>query len=97
MKRVIAENQATFFGGDPDTFAARLAYAHRDVAEELQLIAMTRSQMARILRTLPLEDFQRIGNHSEDGPMTLETLIRRITDHIPHHIRFIEEKRRALQ
>ena len=29
MKRVIAENCPTFFGGDPDTFAAHLAYEHR--------------------------------------------------------------------
>ena len=31
-----------------------------------------------------------------DGPLTLETLLRRITGHIPHHIRFILEKRQLL-
>jgi uncharacterized damage-inducible protein DinB len=36
MKRVIAEERPTFFGGDPDVFAARLAYAARDVEEELR-------------------------------------------------------------
>ena len=29
IKRVIAENEPTLFGGDPDTFAARLAYHNR--------------------------------------------------------------------
>ena len=96
MKRVIAEDQPTFFGGAPDVFAARLAYTQRDVEEELLVIAATRSQMIRILRTLTSEDFQRTGNHSEDGPMTLETLIRRIAGHIPHHVEFIDEKRRAM-
>ncbi len=96
MKRVIAEEQPTFFGGDPDVFVARLAYDQRDVDEELQLIDVVRGQMTRILRTLTSDDFQRIGNHSKDGPMTLETLIRRITGHIPHHIQFIEEKRKAI-
>jgi hypothetical protein len=96
MKRVIAQEQPTFFGGDPDLFAARLAYGQRDVEEELELISAVRRHMARILRTLSDEDFQRLGNHSEDGPLSLQTLLERITGHIPHHIRFIEEKRKAL-
>lgn len=96
MKRVIAENEPTFFGGDPDVFAARLAYDRRDIEEELQLIAAVRRHMVRILRTLAEADFQRIGNHSEDGPISVETLLRRITGHIPHHVAFIKEKRKAL-
>jgi hypothetical protein len=52
--------------------------------------------MARILRSLTEKDFQRIGHHSEDGPLTLETLLQRITEHIPHHVRFIKEKRELL-
>ena len=38
MKRVIAENCPTFFGGDPDTFAAHLAYEHRALDTELELM-----------------------------------------------------------
>ncbi|MGH7127350.1 MAG: DinB family protein, partial [Planctomycetaceae bacterium] len=97
MKRVIAENEPTFFGGDPDVFAARLAYEQRDVAEELRLIEVVRGQMARILRTLSPEGFQRKGIHSADGPLTLQTLLERITRHVPHHVRFIEEKRQAMR
>ena len=96
IKRIIAENEPTMFGGDPDAFAARLAYYDRQVEEELQLIELVRKQVARILRTLKPEDFQRRGMHSESGPLTLETLFQRITGHIPHHVRFIDEKRKAL-
>jgi hypothetical protein len=96
MKRVIAENCPTFFGGDPDTFAAGLAYNHRPVGTELELLAVVRAQMATILRELKAEDFQRIGKHSEAGPLSLETLLQRITGHVPHHIAFIDEKRRAM-
>ena len=96
IKRVIAENEPTLFGGDPDTFAARLAYHDRQVEEELQLIELVRRQVARILRTLKPKDFQRRGIHSESGPLTLDTLLQRITGHIPHHVRFIDEKRKAL-
>jgi len=97
MKRVIAEDTPTFFGGDPDVFASRLAYEVRDVDEEIRLIEVTRQQMARIFKTLNADDFQRTGKHHEDGPLDLQTLLTRITGHIPHHIRFIEEKRQAMQ
>jgi uncharacterized damage-inducible protein DinB len=96
MKRVIALSEPELLKGDPGHFAARLAYDHRDVQEELALIELTRKQMARILRTLKPEDFQREGGHSRDGALALETLLQRITAHIPHHVGFIEEKRRAM-
>jgi uncharacterized damage-inducible protein DinB len=96
MKRVIALKEPELLKGDPGLFAARLAYDQRDVEEELALIDMTRKQMARILRALKPEDFQRTGGHSRDGALTLEVLLQRITAHIPHHVRFIEEKRWAM-
>ena len=47
--------------------------------------------------TIPrLSEWLRV-NHSEDGPITLRTLLERITNHIPHHVQFIEEKRRAME
>ncbi len=96
LKRVIAETGPTLFGGDPDLFAARLAYDLRDVEVELTLIEAVRRQVEPILRSLKPEGFQRAGNHSEAGPITLERLLANITDHIPHHIAFIDEKRAAL-
>jgi len=96
MKRVIALEEPELLKGDPALFAARLAYDHRDLDEELSLIEITRRQMGRILRSLKPEDFLRRGGHSRDGSLTLETLLRRITNHIPHHVGFIEEKKRAL-
>lgn len=96
MKRVIAEEGPLLLSGDPDKFQARLAYSNRDADEELTLIATVRSQMARILKTLPEPDFARTGKHSADGPLSLATLLERITNHIPHHVKFVEEKRRAL-
>lgn len=57
MKRVIAEGEPTFVGGNPDVFAARLAYDGWNVEEELQLIEAVRRQMVRILRSLTEVDF----------------------------------------
>ena len=96
IKRVIAEKEPTLMGGDENLFAARLAYHQRDADEELRLIETIRTQVARILRTLKAEDYQRRGIHSEAGPLTLEALVLRNTAHIPHHVRFIHEKKKAL-
>jgi uncharacterized damage-inducible protein DinB len=96
MKRVIAEDYPLLLAGDPDIFQARLAYSNRDAEEELTLIEVVRSQMARILKTLPESEFARTGKHSVDGPISLATLLERITNHIPHHVTFVEDKRKAL-
>lgn len=96
IKRVIAQEEPTMFGGDPDLFAARLFYDARDTAAELQLIAACRVHLGAILKQLAPADFQRKGIHNEAGPLTLEKLLRNVTNHIPHHIAFIEEKRKAL-
>lgn len=96
MNRVIAERCPTFFRGNPDTFAASLSYDCRPVEAELALVTAVRRHMTTILRQLRTPDFQRTGNHSEIGALTLKALLRSITSHIPHHIQFINDKRRVL-
>jgi uncharacterized damage-inducible protein DinB len=96
MKRVIAEDRPQLLGADEKRFAAALAYHQRDVEEELALIERTRGQMARILHTLPDEALGRVGVHNERGELTLERLLTIATNHLPHHVRFIAEKRQAL-
>lgn len=96
IKRVLAEEHPTLPGMDPNLHVPRLALPQRDIGDELLLVALVRRQMSRILHTLSPADFQRTGNHTEAGPLTVEALLVRITEHIPHHVRFIHEKRKAL-
>ena len=96
MKRVIAEDQPALADGDAERFASRLAYDTRDVDEEIWMIRAIRRHMAPILRNIDADAFVRIGLHGEEGPLSLRDLLERVTDHIPHHVRSIEEKRRAL-
>jgi uncharacterized damage-inducible protein DinB len=96
MKRVIAMEKPSVLGADEDLFAKKLCYHERDVEEELMLLDVTRRSMARILNKLPLEAWSREGIHSERGTMTLQKMVETMNDHIPHHVKFIEEKRKAL-
>jgi hypothetical protein len=48
--------------------------------------------MALILRSLPDSAWARVGVHTERGLVTLEQM----NEHIPHHVKFIHEKRQAL-
>jgi len=97
MKRVIAEEKPPLPGYDETRFAASLAYHERDLEEELALLESMRRQMVRVLRSVPDATWSRKGVHTEQGMMTLEDLLRTEAEHIPHHLTFIEEKRRALQ
>jgi uncharacterized damage-inducible protein DinB len=96
MKRIIAEERPLLIGYDETRFANSLAYHARDLEEELALFDRSRRQMACILRGLPAEALARQGVHSERGLITLEEAIQVEIDHVPHHVRFIAEKRKAL-
>jgi uncharacterized damage-inducible protein DinB len=96
MKRIIAEDRPTLLGADETRFAAALAYHDRDLEEELTILEVTRRQMARILRAAPPDALERVGVHNERGEMTLERMLSSAINHIPHHVAFIQQKRKAL-
>lgn len=96
IKRVLAEDHPTLPGLDPDLHVPRLAIPERQIDNELALVEAVRRQVLAILRTLGPADFAREGIHSEAGPLTVEALLRRVVEHVPHHARFIAEKRAAM-
>jgi uncharacterized damage-inducible protein DinB len=95
MKRVLAEDNPTFFEADPNLFRPALHSSRRPVDKELAVVEAIRAHMLPILQSCDAQDFQRTGVHSVDGLLTLATLLERITAHVPHHVAFIEEKLRA--
>jgi uncharacterized damage-inducible protein DinB len=96
IKMVVAEEHPRLPNRDPETYVTRLNCQQRNLEEELALVDATRRQLATILSHLTADDFDRIGEHSTAGPLTVAQLLERVTGHIPHHVRFIEEKRRAM-
>lgn len=96
MKRTITMEKPALLGADENLFAQKLCYHDRDLEEELKLLELTRSSMGKILMKLPLDAWDRTGIHNERGAMTLAKMVETMIGHIPHHVKFIEEKRKAL-
>jgi uncharacterized damage-inducible protein DinB len=96
IKRVIATDNPTLLAWDENKFAANLHYEDQSAADAVKLIDLTRRQTARILRKLPDEAFQRTGNHSEIGRVTLLDLVSKAVSHLDHHLKFVYEKREKL-
>jgi uncharacterized damage-inducible protein DinB len=96
MKRAIAEEQPLLIGYDQTRFTNALNYHEQNLEEELALLEAMRQQMARILRGLPEAAWSRTAVHSERGLMTLREMLQAEVEHVPHHIRHVIEKRKAL-
>ena len=97
MVRVISHERPLLMVADENLFAATLDYQTRDVEEELTLIDVTRRRMTRVLRGLRPELGNRVGIHSFKGLVSLEGILTSAVHHIPHHLAFIDEKRKALE
>lgn len=96
MMRVISHERPLLLVADENLFNAALFPHSRDVEEELVSIEVTRKKLARILKLLPDEVFNRVGIHSFKGLVTLASILTGASGHVDHHVKFIEEKRKAL-
>ncbi len=98
MKRVIAEPFVpTLIGFDESAFAANLFYNDLDAHIAADIFEKNRQLTAHILRSCPDATFERVGNHNERGAMTLTTLLQYMVNHLDHHLKYINEKRRLLE
>ena len=96
IRRVIALDRPLLLVADENEYVTRLGYHDRDLEEELAMIEATRRATARVLTNAPAEAWQRCGIHSYKGLQTLEQVVGAITNHIPHHLAFVADKRKAL-
>ncbi|MEX2219573.1 MAG: DinB family protein [Phycisphaerales bacterium] len=96
MKRIAAMPRPLLIGYDETAFAAAFAQDRIDPKLACELFRLNRLHTAALLRALPPEAFERWGIHSERGKVTLRELLNDYSGHLEHHLRFIEEKRRAM-
>jgi hypothetical protein len=97
IRRVIAMDKPALLAWHENAFAERLHYEAQSTQDALDLILLTRRQLARVLRKLPDKDFERTGIHDQRGPQTLSAIIGFADWHLNHHMAFVHRKRLALQ
>ncbi len=97
MKRILALGDVPLLlVADENLYLKTFNYHDRDVEDELALIELTRKQAAKIITGLKPEQLELTGCHTKKGIVTLEKVIQTAINHIPHHLAFIAEKRKAL-
>lgn len=96
IKRVLGLERPLLMGVDPSGYPHAVKYHDRDREEELSLVELTRSQIVRILKRIDADAWHREGVHSESGLVSVRGLLLHAIRHQAHHLKFVEEKRRAL-
>jgi uncharacterized damage-inducible protein DinB len=96
VKRIIAQDEPALLAWDENRFTERLHYEAQSTADAVELIALSRRQLARILQASPDNVLDRSGIHSEAGRMTTREVLAKAVSHLDHHLKFIDEKRKAL-
>ena len=96
MKRTLAMERPLLLGADGFRYPEPLRYQDHDLEQELDLVAVTRRQMAHTLKLVAPDTWQRTAVHSETGLVTLRQLLLHAINHLRHHLRFVAEKRAAL-
>ena len=97
IRRVIAMDKPALLAWHENAFSERLYYEAQSTEDALELILLTRRQLARVLRKLPDADFERTGIHDQRGPQTLSAIIGFADWHLNHHMAFVHRKRLAFQ
>jgi len=93
MRQVIAEDNPTLIAFDQDAWTRNLDYARRKPKQSLEAFRRIRAENYELLKELPESAFERTGNHSENGPMTLRRLLEGYAGHAESHARQLQQIR----
>lgn len=93
MRQVIAEDSPTLMAFDQDAWASNLDYARRKPKQSLETFRRLRAENFELLNGLPESAFERAGNHSERGPVTLRGLVEGMAQHAESHARQLQALR----
>ena len=93
LRQVIAEDNPTLIAYDQDAWVRNLDYARRKPKQSLDTFRRIRAENFELLKDLPEGAFERAGNHSENGRMTLGQLLEGYAAHAESHARQMQEIR----
>src|ERR1044071_8747929 len=90
FRQVIAEDNPTLVAWDQDAWTRNLDYARRKPKQSLETFRRVRSENYELLKELPAAAFERAGNHTENGRMTLVQLLDGYAGHAESHARQLQ-------
>jgi hypothetical protein len=95
FRQVIAEENPTLMAFDQNAWAKNLEYVRRKPKASLETFRRLRGENHELLKDLPDSAFERTGNHTERGPLTLRRMIETAADHVESHARQAQAIREA--
>ena len=93
FRQVIAEETPTLMAFDQDAWARNLDYAQRKPKQSLETFRRLRAENYDLLKQLAPEAFERAGNHTRNGRMTLAQMVESFARHAESHARQLQETR----
>jgi len=93
MRRVIAEDNPKLEAFDQEAWAVNLDYGKRKTSQALETFRRIRGENYELLKDLPQAAFERVGIHSERGPMTLKQLLQGYAEHAENHAMQLRARR----
>ena len=93
FRQIIAEDNPTIVAYDQDAWARNLDYTRRKPKQSLETFRRLRGENYELLKELPEAAFERPGNHTERGRITLGGLVELIAGHAESHARQLQALR----
>ena len=90
FRQVVAEDNPTLIAYDQEVWARNLDYHRRKPKQSLETFRRLRSENHELLKELPESAFERKGNHTERGPVSLRDLLQTNTEHAEQHAQQIQ-------
>jgi len=87
LRQIIAEDHPTLIAFDQEAWARNLDYARRKPKQSLESFRRVRAESYELLKELPEAAFERTGNHSERGSITLRDQLEVLAQHTENHAR----------
>ena len=94
-RRFIAEPGLSVMAYDENRWAKELNYHDQLTDDAVALLKFLRQMSYRLIKSLPESAWSNTVEHPENGTMTLDDWLEIYTNHIPEHIRQIQETHNA--
>lgn len=95
FRQILAEDNPVMTWFDEKAWTANLDYARRKPKQSLETFRRLRAENHDLLQSVPEAAYERTGNHSRNGIMTLRALVEDNAAHAETHARQLQEIREA--